>query len=318
MRIIFLILSCVFALFPQQNFAKQFNEIIAFGDSLTDVGNVAGLTRAGVSPVIDGYYLKTHFSDNLIWIEILANYWKLPVRTTGRGSTTTLSAQPKGNTWAWGGSEAAVDSVQPPGVSEPIPNLLTEVQEYLKTNTPNNNTLYSIWSGADNLLIGGKFDPKSAQKAAGIVISSIRLLADKGATNFLLFNMPNLGDTPYAQSSYETTLAANAYSHYFNKDLNEGIEELKKEFNTDRKIYFVDVFTEIENVVKIVKAGQTYQAPFFVPGSAVSISDASHEGIAYYKEKGQFPKHFLFWDDVHPTTQAHQIIAGLVIKSLKE
>jgi hypothetical protein len=38
-----------------------FDNIIAFGDSLTDVGNVAGVTEPNVAPRINGYYQETHF-----------------------------------------------------------------------------------------------------------------------------------------------------------------------------------------------------------------------------------------------------------------
>jgi len=51
-----------------------FDDIIAFGDSLTDVGNVAGVTEQNVAPRINGYYQETHFCDNVLWVEILAAY----------------------------------------------------------------------------------------------------------------------------------------------------------------------------------------------------------------------------------------------------
>ena len=54
--------------------SRPYSEVIAFCDSLSDVGNVAGITEEGTSPLIDGYYEETHFSDNIIWIEWLADY----------------------------------------------------------------------------------------------------------------------------------------------------------------------------------------------------------------------------------------------------
>lgn len=53
---------------------------------------------------------------NIIWVEILADYWGLPPREPGRGKSKLLEPRPKGNTWAWGGSEAGSGSVQPEGV----------------------------------------------------------------------------------------------------------------------------------------------------------------------------------------------------------
>ncbi len=136
--VLFLCVNCI-------GFAQPFKEVIAFGDSLTDVGNVAGLTEPGFSPVINGYYQETHFSDNIIWIEILANFWELPQRKPGRGHGTTLPPKPKGNTWAWGGSEAGPGSVQQERVVlEPIPNLLKEINQYLAVYVPCANALFAI------------------------------------------------------------------------------------------------------------------------------------------------------------------------------
>lgn len=297
--------------------AKPFHEIIAFGDSLTDVGNVAGLTEPGVSPVINGYYQETHFSDNIIWIETLADFWKLPARTPGRGSSTTLPPLPKGNTWAWGGSEAARGSVQPFGVIEPIPNLLLEVDQYLAANAPKRNTLYAIWSGADNLLVGGNFSPKAAKKAVKAVVSAMKRLQQTGANNFLIFNMPRLGDTPSAQSGGKAAvIAANIYSDAYNKALRKALKKLCKERHFAKNIYLVDVYSELVVVVDTVRNGGTYTPSFFVPGPPVAISNVTDEGLDFFNATGTFPTNYLFWDDVHPTTQGHQVVAGLVLKTI--
>lgn len=301
----------------RMGFAGPFKEIIAFGDSLTDVGNVAVLTEPGFSPVINGYYKETHFSDNIIWIEILADYWELPERTPGRGHSTTLPPKPKGNTWAWGGSEAAAGSVQPDGVTEPIPNLLKEVNQYLAANDPHENTLFTIWSGADNLLIGGKFSPEDAQEAVNAVETAILHLEAAGARHFLIFNMPKLGDTPSAIAGGEiAVLAANLYADSYNKALKKTLRKLRKDPSIDVNIYFVNAYEEIVRVVGNVNDGYTYVPAFFVPGPPVAISNVTDEALDYFNTNGTFPTNYLFWDDVHPTTQAHQVLAGLALKAV--
>lgn len=298
-------------------FAKPFADIIAFGDSLTDVGNVAGLTVPGHSPVINGYYKETHLSDNIIWIEILAKVWKLPPRTTGRGNSTSLPPQPHGNTWAWRGSEAAAGSVQPPGVTEPIPNLLLEVNQYLEANVPNPKFLYSIWSGANNLLVGGDFSPEAAVKAVKAVETAMRKLESAGARFFLIFNMPKLGDTPLAISGGPLVeFASNVYSIAFNKALEETIKKLGRNHCFKGKIFTVDIFSEISLAFDTVNSGKTYVPDFYVPGPRVSINNVTDQGLTFFNTFGKFPKHYLFWDDVHPTTQAYQVVAGLVLRSI--
>jgi phospholipase/lecithinase/hemolysin len=294
-----------------------FREIIAFGDSLTDVGNVAGLTEAGTAPVIDGYYQETHFSDNILWIEWLAEYWGLPERTPGRGNSTSLKAQPRGNTWAWGGSAAASGSDQPDGVTEPIPNLLKEVNSYLLRNTARRDTLYTIWSGADNLLVLGKFGPKAAEDAVQAVTTAMWRLEYAGARHIVVFDMPKLGDTPNAQSGGPVAIAAaNLYGDSYNAALRKKVAALKRNPFFRAKIYFVDTYTFLAEVVATVKAGDTYVPDFFTPGPPVAINNVTDEGLDYFQTNGTFPSDYLFWDAVHPTTQGHQMVAGLVLRAL--
>lgn len=299
--------------------AAPFSDLISFGDSLTDVGNVAEITNNGSAPVIPGYYEETHFSDNVIWNETLASYWGLPARTVGRTAVNNLSAQPNGNTWAWGGSEAASGYVTETGVSGTIPNLLTEVDQYLSVNTPDSTALYSIWSGADNLLVGGKFGPEAAQQAVAAVKTAMQELEEAGARNFLIFNMPRMGDTPDAQSGGDVSIAAaNLFADSYNIALDAALDELRVDPNFDGAIFFVDAYTELAEIVDTVNNGGTYTPDFFVPGAPVAITNASGMGLDYYQTSGTFPTDYLFWDDVHPTTQGHAIIAGLALQALPE
>lgn len=288
---------CVFLVFLSQftYAAQSFDEIISFGDSLTDVGNVAGLTEAGVSPRINGYYQETHFSDNILWIETLANYLGLPPRNPGRGDSTSLPPATTGNVWAWGGSEAASGSVQPPGVTEPIPNLLTEVEEYLDSNNPNPRTLYAIWSGADNLLIGGKFGPRAARQAVRAVENALWELRRAGARQFLVFNMPKLGDTPSAQSGGRIDeIAANIYANSYNRALNRMLKRLERTSIFRGKITFVDIYSELVLVVNTVNGGGIYTPSFFVPGPPVAIGNVTSEGLSFFNQTGTFPTNYLF------------------------
>lgn len=298
--------------------ADSFNELISFGDSLTDVGNVAGLTVPGVKPVIPGYYQETHFSDFLIWNEIVANFMELPPRTPGRGNSTSLTPLPNGNDWAWGGAEAAAGFDQPLGVIEPIPNLLTQVGQYLAYNTPNRKTLYSIWAGADNLLVGGSFTPEAAQSAVDSIISSMELLEEAGARHFLIFNLPKLGDTPSAISGGPISeLFANIYTKAFNKALTSALQKLSHSHRFKGKIYFVNIYKEFLRAVNSVSRKGFYTPPYFVPGPPVVITNVTNEAINIFDATGTLPPNYLFWDDVHPTTQGHQAIAGLVLRVLK-
>jgi hypothetical protein len=101
--------------------AATFTDLITFGDSLCDVGNVAGITTPGIAPLVSGCYQETNFSDNVIWNERLAAYWGLPARTPGRDTWGPMPAALSGSTWAWGGSESSANSASPSWVTYPTP-----------------------------------------------------------------------------------------------------------------------------------------------------------------------------------------------------
>lgn len=296
---------------------SPYDDIISFGDSLTDVGNVAGVTDSGNAPRINGYYQQTHFSDNIVWVEQLANFWNLPTRTPGRGDVTTLPPQPNGNVWAWGGSEAASGTVQPNGVTEPIPNLQLEVSQYLAKNTANPDALYTIWSGANNLLVGGKFGPQAAADAVGAVGDALKTLEAAGVRHFVVFNMPRLGDTPEAQAGGIIDEAiANEFATVYNDTLEAVLFELRRDPLFRADIFEVDTYTELALVVDTVNSGQPYTPDFFVPGDPVTITNVIDKGLDFFNNTGMFPPGYLFWDDVHPTTQGHQVVAGLVLQAV--
>jgi phospholipase/lecithinase/hemolysin len=296
---------------------SPFEEVIAFGDSLTDVGNVAEITEDGTAPRIDGYYEESHYSDNIIWVEYMADFWALPARTPGRGDVPTLPAEPDGNTWAWGSAEAAAGTVTVEGVTEPIPNLLTQIEQYLDSNTPASRTLFVIWSGADNLLVGEKFGPRGAWQAVAAVIQAMRELEQAGARHILVVNMPKLGDTPEAQAGRIDEAAANLYSVLFNGFLNRRLALLRRDRRFDATIYFANAYTELALIVDTVNAGRTYRPRFFVPGPPVAISNVTDEALDVYDQNGTFPDDYLFWDDVHPTTQGYQIIVGKMLQAVR-
>ena len=298
--------------------AAPFTELISFGDSLSDVGNVAGITKPGIAPLVDGYYQQTHFSDNVIWNETLAAYWGLPTRTPGRDTWGPMSAALSGNTWAWGGSESSANSVSPSWVTYPIPGLLQETSSYLANFTPDATTLYSIWSGADNLLVGNSPSPAAASAAVNTVKTAMVDLENAGARNFLIINMPKIGDTPYAQSNGPTYIdAANVYSTSYNTAMNSAIADLRADPNFQAKIYLVDVYTPLEQVVASVTATGSYTPDFFVPGPPVTITNVTDKALTYFQDNGTYPDGYFFWDIVHPTTQGHALVAGLALQAIE-
>lgn len=294
-----------------------YSKMIAFCDSLSDVGNVAGITEEGTSPRIDGYYEETHYSDNIIWIEWIAQEWGIRVPRPGRGDSTSLKPRPRGSSWAWGNAESAAGTVQPDGVTEPLPNLLSQVEQYLDYNHPRRSQLFVLWCGADNLLVGEKFGPEAAREAVDSVIQAMEQLEAAGARSFLVVNMPRLGDTPEAQGGGPIEEdVANLYALLFNSYFDEELARLRFDPRFRADIYFANAYTELALIVDSVNSTGSYVPAFAVPGPPVEITNVADQSLDVYNQTGEFPTDYLFFDDVHPTTQGHQIIAGKMLQAL--
>jgi outer membrane lipase/esterase len=204
-------------------------------------------------------------------------------------------------------------------VTEPVPNLALQVSTYLSHHQPGRNTLYVLWSGANNLLVGGKVGVAAATSGAGAVKRAMQTLESAGARQLLVLAMPELGDTPRAQAGGAAReAAATEFAVVYNRVLKAGIVALRMDPLFDAKIFEVGIYSELKLVCDTVKAGQPYQPDFFVPGPPVTITNVTDQGLEFFRASGKMPTGYLFWDDVHPTTEGHRLIAGLAIRAVGE
>ena len=151
--------------------AGEITGIVAFGDSLSDVGNVY-LATGGVNPGLGlypggtypgGSYDPGHYSNGPIWLEYLAIAWVLPLpHPAWRAGRITRGAAETGNGLSFAGT----------------PNIGTQISTYLASNTLVSTQLFTIWGGANDFLNGGVTNP--AVPVANL-ISEITTLADAGA-----------------------------------------------------------------------------------------------------------------------------------------
>src|SRR5271166_6446061 len=169
--------------------AGDITGIVAFGDSLSDVGNYYIMT-GGVNPIPPilypggsypgGSYDPGHFSNGPIWLEYLAN-------SLGVAAPTPSLAG--GTDYAWGGAETGSG----PSAIYNTPNIGMQISTYLASNTPNSTQLFTIWGGANDFLHGGQTNPVIP---VDNLISEITTLAAAGGKQFLVPNLPLLGDLP--------------------------------------------------------------------------------------------------------------------------
>jgi phospholipase/lecithinase/hemolysin len=282
--------------------APEFTSIIVFGDSLSDTGNVAHLTwdKYGFrvpGPIAD--YTDGRFTDGFdtvppaqlysgVWIEQLAD--SVPSKPEVKNSLDG------GTDYAYGfattGSGTSVFTFGPGNaLSVNVENIGQQITDYLATHpkiTP--KTLFVVWGGANDLI---NATSENDIIDAGINQTlNIQRLIDAGATRLIVPNLPPLGLVPRLNSSPLTSVPATEASALYNSVLSAGIS-LLFEFNSTKHLQIAqfDVFSLFNH---IVSAPATY--------SFVNVT-ASSQGMAVD------PDTYLFWDDLHPTTHGHHILA---------
>lgn len=152
------------------------NQLVVFGDSLSDTGTVFRAT-GGLYPS-DPPYFQGRYSNGRVWVEYLAEQLGLPDSQI--------------NNFACGGATTSGD------FSGLVPGLLSQVQSFTQNHSnTTSDTLYVLWAGANDYL-QGMTNP--ALPVANIS-KAIESLAGIGATKILVANLPDLGQLPATRSS---------------------------------------------------------------------------------------------------------------------
>ncbi len=245
--------------------------IVAFGDSLSDVGNT--YLASGIPP--SPPYYQGHYSNGPIWLEYLAN---------SLGVAAPTASLAGGTDYAWGGAETGS------GLSyEGTPNIGSQISTYLASNTPLSTQLITIWGGANDFLNGGVTNP--AVPVANL-ISEISTLAAAGGKQFLVPNLPLLGDLPATNTLPQANRdALNFLTLTFDSMLYSQLNQLQGKLGIT--IHQVDIDSVFQNIIAN-------------PG-AYGLTNVTDSAIADGNLSGQG---YLFWDTVHPTTVIQELIGA--------
>lgn len=160
--------------------AVTFSDAYFFGDSLSDTGNVFTF---GLMP--PGPYYQGRFSDNKVWVEYLAE---------GIGHADAAKANYQGgNNYAIGGARLAAGGT----------SVLAQIGTFSSNHAmADANALYVVVAGGNDMRDARSGNPANIDAAAAAAANNLKtaidLLADKGAKNFLIANLPDLGATPEA------------------------------------------------------------------------------------------------------------------------
>ena len=174
-----------------------------------------------------------------------------------------------------------------------------------------------MWIGSNDVLDianNGSLTPdqQRADIAAAVnnEVSVIGGLAARGAQNLLVLNVPDLGKTPdeIAHGSAAAQQASSLAALY-NSDLADALKPL--EASGALKIDLVDVFSVLDNVNANPDA-----FGFTNVTDPVWTGNLTSSGSGTLRATGAAQNQFLFFDSLHPTAQAHGLLASGIAQSL--
>jgi phospholipase/lecithinase/hemolysin len=285
--------------------APAFSQIVIFGDSLSDTGNVRDRTDSksggtvkypsGTFNYSDGRWTNSSDTDPGsatyvgVWHEQLARtFLKIPAATFSLGGGTNYAFG--GATTNNGTHEETV--VSPPffgDVTITIDDMGRQMDDYLASHAVDPNALYVVWGGGNDLFN----DDSSANVTATATRATALMtrLANAGAQYIMVPNIPPLGLIPeYAgdpAKQRSLSAAAAEYRAELSADLAAALSNLATQ-GKNPTLYPVDAWT---NTIRVM----TYPSRY----GFVDISRSSQGN------SGTNPDQYLFWDKKHPTTAGH-------------
>jgi phospholipase/lecithinase/hemolysin len=267
----------------------QITGIVSFGDSLSDVGNFYAAANGASPPSAYGYD-QGRFTNGSNWVEYLAKDLGVAIPTASVHG---------GTDFAYGGAMTGTGYTTSTflGATVSVPNVGQQVHDYLASNTPTAGQLYTIWGGANDVLNGGQTNPLIPLTN---IATAIETLTAAGAKQFLVANMPPLNLTPAAASLSPTEQAGLAqFSTYFNQGLQAEAASLQNALGV--QIHVLDVYSLMQDAL-------AHPAKYGMINVNTPLIQSSNPGANGY----------LFWDTIHPTTQADQLIGDLAVQSVPE
>jgi len=256
--------------------------LVVFGDSISDNGNVLKLTDGRWPPYP---YFKGRFSNGPVWNEIVTADWNSKLRNYAYGSATS-------------GCVAGATE----GGKTPVPDARHQVDQYLKDGV-DKDALHVVEFGANDVFFtafGLAPVPATGQCILNHVSAAMWKLIDAGVQNVVVFEMPRYDSMPIIQNTSPDVLThAKSLSTAYNLGLPAAVanqERAAKAAGKQVNIRVVPLYSMITDMLND-------------PPAPISIkSEACLKGLELCqqaKDDGNQAKSYFYYDDAHFTKFVH-------------
>jgi len=295
-------------------------KMVVLGDSYSDTGNLISLTDGGIPPPP---YFSGRFSNGKVWVEYLAELMKMDTPTPfyvekNPGTNFAIAGARSGQEL----STTFFSDLINDDVTLPAKGLLAQTEDFLKGEWTSGHDscaseyLFVIWVGTVDIFLLGKGVGTEYKTIIMNINKSIKeLIARAGATKFLVLNVPQFKKTPAASGDYPSLFDTSP----------RGLDMNVEAFNAGLKTMLE--LTEKKNDVKIIQAdilslmNEIALSPLdYGLAASVAVPRLDEESF-WLKEKVNYlnvRNNTLWYDGVHPTTAAHEILAQKVYELAKK
>ncbi len=279
-----------------EDLGQSFSDLVVFGDSLSDIGNVR-VTTFGIAARAP--YFNGRLTNGPNYVDYLA-----PLLGLGPPSHSLAG----GLNYAYGGATVRGDSAF-------IDSLITQKNDYLTASSgfADPAALYIALGGGNDV----RNPATNVLTAAADLVSIVSDLLSAGAQTIVVPNLPDLGLTPeVTEFGQGAGTASTARSVLFNAALAAGLNGLEAD---DRIIQF-DLFGSLNEIVADAASGGTQ---FGITNVVDDCWEGGPSGFGLGDPLlgGSYPQcsnpdEYLFWDIVHPTSAAHEVLAEGLYQTL--
>jgi len=308
-----------------------------FGDSLSDTGNMFALSTGLIPPV--PLYFDGRFSNGPNWVDQVASL-------TGAGAVNNVfqSSSLTGgiDNFAIGGAYTDTFPVPPgsansndlrlPTPTATFPGLQQQVATYKHLLAAGASISpdgwHVLWAGSNDILFAPIVIDQTlstmtavATQAVANIGTAIGDLYGLGAREFMLFNVADIGATPFGQLTGLAPLLSFG-SGLFNSELDALMATLPGLY-PGIDLMFFDVHALFSDLLSGVVSDPSVMAMF--PDASV-MSPIVPAGLSFCLDQdglllpmgpyfcaGLDPNDRIFYDLVHPSSRTHSIIAAAVI-----
>ncbi|MBW3695449.1 thermolabile hemolysin [Vibrio sp. T187] len=265
------------------------NRIVAFGDSLSDTGNLFNGSQ-WIFPNPNSWFLG-HFSNGLVWTEYLANAKDVPLYN-----------------WAVGGAAGTNQYVALTGIYDQVTSYLTYMK--MAKNYRPENSLFTLEFGLNDFM---NYNREVSDVKADFSSALIRL-TDSGAENILLFTLPDATKAPqFKYSTDEEIVKVRAKIMEFNQYIKEQATYYQ---NKGKNVILFDasaLFASITDSPQQHGFRNASDACLNIQRSSSLDYLYSHSLTNDCASYGS--DSYVFWGVTHPTTATHKYIADNILQN---